>query len=419
MKNILKALAAVLIVLSFVTTYPGFAAAAYTPAKIKWLPENDYSLLTDTEIEYKGELREGANDVTLNDGVYSFKASKTGYYAFSGDFFGFYYSKSSAGNTVFKEGDLGFFAGPDNSMYSDSEEIVPVYLNKGEKVFYRFYTVPDDRDAKEYTYAVRDGKVKVKYLGEVACASLKDNTFYSENGDIYFYPDDTSYIDLHTPVEYRFTEGGRYKSDYITCELDNINSGEHKIKAELFEDHGFEITIRIVDLEEMIKEVRLPAGFVPKADVYYDCYGFRFCNETYPDSITFILKDGTKKKIYKSGEDSFHYTLTLGDGSRHIVFVWYTLNDNGTITLDLKTQNYRTALLPDCKTFCSFEAEVNFINPPENSTLCFLRNLSQIAFSSYDITSGTGPCRAACNRAKALERTVKEYISYCIAEQNA
>ncbi len=288
MKKSVKTIASALLIIAILSSFLT-VSSAFSFSKIIWKGGLDYPCGVDNNgiDSYCGELKEGKNNITVGGkNAYSFKAPEKGYYDIAGDFFGYCVSRKAIGNTVTEYAVVGGYHGP------HSFDII--YLEKGEKVFLDFYNHADyDEETDEETEVITRSEAEVTYLGEIKSYSLKNN-----NVCIFQNPEGLSDIEPQSPVILSFSSGKQCTAYYILCEITDIDNGTHEVFCDVFEGHGFNLTINIINIAGLIEKVELPEGFTPKALVYYDEW-IVFGNEDLPDYIMLYFKDGTKKKVLR------------------------------------------------------------------------------------------------------------------------
>ncbi len=241
-----------------------------------------------------GDLSLGKNSVTLNSGCYAFVAEKTGYYNIDTDkMTEAAEAKNMTGNTVKTENTMMMgFPGAfyDGLWYYAGEEMrdtLPLYLERGDLIYARFYDIDYENDA------LNDGSgvVTVNYLGEISGANF-------DLGDICLddcmIEDDRVALKANKPIDITFTEGQRFKKTYLSGTADSIAPGDHEMNVELTKGRGFRTKVRFYRLEDVIEKVDLPGSYIPMVSLRIGETSGNVA--VYPEYINVTFKDGTVRK---------------------------------------------------------------------------------------------------------------------------
>ena len=287
--------------------------------------------------DYKGEIKEGKNEVFYDTSTYSFTPSATGFYAVSGDFWGFSVSDRVIGSSVIKYHSKGGTHGIDGSFSpaGSDRKAFPVYLKKGEKTCFSFFdhSIQEATDGIEYIPSPAD----ITYLGEIASVSPDTVSTDASNEDFYFN-NYSNGADLYVPdgIDLVFSQGGKYTICGIWFTLDSKESGKHNIRVNLDSNRGFNLTLEISNFCDLVERVELQEGYTPEATVDFDDYCYDVIDWTCPDYVVLYLIDGTEIKAEKSPDSDVFETVIQYRGMSYYITAQYELTKDGRVMWTLR-----------------------------------------------------------------------------------
>ena len=346
MKKLLKTIASVLLIIAILSSFTA-VSSAFSFSKVIWKNPNG---ITSVTTEYKGELKEGKNNITcfsnndIGGNCYSFTAPEEGYYILN-NFYSFFTSRKTRGNIV-----------TDYVIRTFPADILTVfdyavYMNKGETQYFGFFCNDGGR-------RILDCTINVEYYGKITDVTLKDNKCDAVH-DIYL-GDELSTVFFSSDAVLSFSTGKKLKSSYIKCKLDSITGGKHTVFADIFDGHGFDITIDIVNIMELIDKIELPEYDYPRAFISYGQYGTEYSQVSLPEYLNVYMTNGKKYKAVLNEENQYYFDFNYA-GTKYAFWGDFEIDSQGNSLWNVYIGNG----------FNSFAEDIYFIESFEVNTLVY------------------------------------------------
>ncbi len=329
-----------------VTDKPDQTAEAETKApeysRVSWPGAAEISDSLKQEVGNYGSLNIGKNTVSNNNSCYAFSAFESGFYNIEpGNMIEIAIEDKMISNNAVEQSviSFGFPGDSDDGLWHYAGEEVsttaPVYLEKDEVIYIRFYDLDVENEMKPV-----DGMrtASIDYLGEITAATFDLGSVClddckMQNGKIT--------IQANTPAEITFSSGQRYKKTVLTGTADSLMPGERTVEVDISRGHGFKTKAAFYRLEDVIEKVEMPASYIPMVSMKIGESEGKAA--AYPDYINVTLKDGSLRKaerIRVSDDGDFIFRFNYSGDAYNTLYLVSRADSSGRPVLNVVYYNY-------------------------------------------------------------------------------